>query len=204
MAFSVNKQIILGRVGSEAELRYTQSGKAVTDLSVATSEKWNGNEKTEWHKVTFWSPLAEIVVNNCRKGDRIYIEGRTETEEWTDRDGNTRKTKKVIARDVVLLGREERREATTTSGSGGYSQTGDRSRGNGYGGGYTGGGSAKHVPGAGGYGGDQVPYADDEDIPFRRGGAKAQRHRGTTDRATNREKDDYTRATGDDRDPLRY
>ena len=152
MAFSVNKQIILGRVGNAPELRYTQSGKAVTEVSVATSEKWKGEERTEWHKVTVWEPLAAIVVNNCQKGDRIYIEGRTETEEWTDRDGNQRRTKKVIARDVVLLGREERREKASGGYGGGYGTGSDRSKPNGGYSGYT--------------GGPQKHHEDGDDIPF--------------------------------------
>lgn len=146
MSFSVNKQTILGRIGSVPELRYTQSGKAVTDVSVAASEKYKGVETTEWFKVTVWSPLAEILVNYGQKGDRVYFEGRTETEEYTDRDGNKRKSTKVVAREMVLLGREVKRDQQASAPSGGS--------GGGYGGGYSGGGSAKHT-------GDRATTAQD-------------------------------------------
>lgn len=108
---SVNKAIILGNVGKDVELRYTQSGTAVCTLSVATTRKWKNkdgdrNEETEWHRVTFFDRLAEIVGEYVKKGNPIYVEGRLKTEQY-EKDGVTRYTTMIVAEQLQLLGGRE-------------------------------------------------------------------------------------------------
>ena len=104
----VNKVILVGRLGRDPELRYTASGTAVANFSVATDERWgSGNEvqkKTEWHKVVVWSKLAEICNQYLTKGSLIFIEGRLQTRDWEDKDGNQRRTTEVGASDMKMLG----------------------------------------------------------------------------------------------------
>ena len=104
----VNKVILIGNLGRDPELRYTQSGTPVASLSVATSRRWKGQdgqtqEQTEWHKVVAWQKLAEICNEYLSKGSKVYIEGRLQTRKWTDQNGNDRYTTEVIAQDVQFL-----------------------------------------------------------------------------------------------------
>ncbi len=106
---SVNKVILVGRLGRDPEVRYTPSGAPVANFSLATGETWkdkNGErqERTEWHNIVAWNKLAETCGQYLTKGKLIYIEGKLQTREWTDRDGNKRKTTEVIASDMVMLG----------------------------------------------------------------------------------------------------
>jgi len=106
---SVNKVILLGRLGADPEIRYTQSGQPVGSLRIATSENWNdreGNrqERTEWHNITVWGKQAEICGQYLAKGRQVYIEGRLQSREYTDRDGNNRKAWDVVANQVVFIG----------------------------------------------------------------------------------------------------
>ena len=126
MARGVNKVILLGNVGKDPELRYTQGGTAVCNFSLATTERakiggeWR--DKTEWHNVVAWSRLAETCSNYLSKGSQVYIEGRLQTRKWEDRDGNTRYTTEVVANQMVLLGRPRggpRPEAAPAAGLGG-------------------------------------------------------------------------------------
>jgi single-strand DNA-binding protein len=118
---SVNKVILLGRLGRDPELRYTQSGQPVADFTLATNETWNDREgkrqeRTEWHRVVAWGKLAELCGQYLNKGRQAYIEGRLQTREWNDRDGNKRQTTEIVARDVVFLGgRGEDRSPTSSS-----------------------------------------------------------------------------------------
>ena len=105
---SVNKAILVGRLGADPELRYTTSGTAVADLSVATDSVWTDakgvrQSKTEWHKVVVWKKTAEHCKEYLAKGRQVYVEGRIETEQWQDRDGNKRYTTKIQAYTVVFL-----------------------------------------------------------------------------------------------------
>lgn len=105
---SVNKVILLGRVGQDPQLKYTQGGQAVANFSVATSEKWKSKdgtqqEKTEWHKIVAWGKTAELCAEYVSKGDLIYIEGSLETREW-EKDNQKRQTTEVKARTVQFLG----------------------------------------------------------------------------------------------------
>ena len=112
----VNKVILLGNVGQDPETRYTTNGDQVTTLSLATSEVWkdaNGQqqERTEWHSVTFWRKLAEIVSEYVKKGSKIYIEGRIQYQKY-EKDGVTQYRTQIIADQMQMLGgKEEKQEA---------------------------------------------------------------------------------------------
>lgn len=106
---SVNKVILIGNLGRDPETRYMSNGDAVTNISLATTEIWkdkNGEkqEKTEWHRVTFYRKLAEIAGEYLKKGRPVYVEGRLETRKWTDKNGMERFTTEIIATDMKMLG----------------------------------------------------------------------------------------------------
>jgi len=106
---SVNKVIIVGNLGRDAEIRYTSGGTAVATLSLATTDVWTDKggqrqEKTEWHRVVLWGKTAETLQEYLLKGRQIYVEGRLQTRQWDDRDGNKRYTTETRADRVVLLG----------------------------------------------------------------------------------------------------
>jgi len=107
---SVNKAIIVGHLGKDPELKYTQSGTPVANFSIATNENWvdksgNKQERTEWHRIVVWGKLAEICGEYLSKGKQVYIEGRLRTRSWQDRDGHTRYTTEITASDMVMLGK---------------------------------------------------------------------------------------------------
>jgi single-strand DNA-binding protein len=110
MAKSVNKVILVGRLGRDPELKYTASGVPFCRFSMATDDVWNDKssgerqERTEWHNIVAWDRLAEICNQYLTKGRLVYIEGSLQTREWDDQDGNKRKTTEIRARDMVLLG----------------------------------------------------------------------------------------------------
>jgi single-strand DNA-binding protein len=143
---SVNKVILVGNLGRDAELRYTPGGAAVATLNLATTEIWNDKEgqrqeKTEWHRVILWGKQAETLNQYLQKGKQIYVEGRLQTRQWDDKDGNKRYTTEVRGDRVVLL-----------SGGGG-----------GGGGSRSGGGMRSEMP----HGEpDAVPELSEDDIPF--------------------------------------
>lgn len=106
---SVNKVILIGNLGKDPETRYMSNGEAVTNITLATTDTWkdkNGEkqEKTEWHRVTFYRKLAEIAGEYLKKGRSVYIEGRLETRKWTDKNGVERYTTDIIASDMKMLG----------------------------------------------------------------------------------------------------
>jgi single-strand DNA-binding protein len=106
---SVNKVILVGNLGRDAELRYTPGGAAVAKFSLATTEKWNDKsgsqqERTEWHNIDLWGKQAETLTEYLRKGKQVYIEGRLQTDEYTDKEGIKRKSTRVRCDRVVLLG----------------------------------------------------------------------------------------------------
>jgi single-strand DNA-binding protein len=158
---SVNKVILVGNLGRDAELRYTPGGAAVATLNLATTEVWNDKasgqkqEKTEWHRIVLWGKSAESLNEYLTKGKQIYVEGRLQTRKWQDKDGHDKYTTEIRGDRVVLLG-----------GGGG-------------GGGMGGGGRAQRQPvgvgagaGAGAGGGEHEPMGEpigelsDDDIPF--------------------------------------
>ncbi|HEB49659.1 MAG TPA: single-stranded DNA-binding protein [Desulfobulbus sp.] len=104
----VNKVILIGNLGRDPELRYTQNGTPVASLNLATSRRWKGQdgqmqEQTEWHKVVVWSRLAELCNEYLSKGAKVYVEGRLQTRKWQDQNGNERYTTEVVAQDVQFL-----------------------------------------------------------------------------------------------------
>ncbi|HYD80369.1 MAG TPA: single-stranded DNA-binding protein [Paucimonas sp.] len=107
---SVNKVIIVGNLGRDPETRYMPNGEAVTNIAVATTEKWtdkaSGDKKelTEWHRITFYRKLAEIAGQYLRKGSQVYVEGRLQTRKWTDKEGVERYTTEIIADTMQMLG----------------------------------------------------------------------------------------------------
>ncbi|GJL76157.1 MAG TPA: single-stranded DNA-binding protein [Nitrosomonas sp.] len=106
---SVNKVILIGNLGKDPETRYMSSGDAVTNITLATTEVWKDKsgekqEKTEWHRVTFYRKLAEIAGEYLKKGRSVYIEGKLETRKWTDKNGMDRYTTEIIATDMKMLG----------------------------------------------------------------------------------------------------
>ena len=119
----INRVTLVGHLGRDPELRYTQHGKSVTNLNLATTVEWmdretkQRQEKTEWHRVVLWnnkgSGLADVAERYLKKGDRVYIDGRIEYRTWEDRDGKTRYTTEIIGREMMML-----------SGRGGSSEAG--------------------------------------------------------------------------------
>jgi single-strand DNA-binding protein len=159
---SVNKVILVGRLGRDPETRYTGSGQAVANFSVATDESYkdrNGErqKRTEWHRITAWGKLAEICQQYLKKGTMVYIEGRIQSREWQDKEGQKRTSFDIVANTMKML--SSRADAAVAAGAGG-----------------TGGGASRgddldqSAPPeenyAGGGGQAAGPEISDEDIPF--------------------------------------
>ena len=105
---SLNKVILIGYLGKDPEVKYSQGGAPVATFSMATSESWNKDgqrqERTEWHNIVAWNKLADICKQYLSKGRQVYIEGRIQSREYTDRDGNKRRVTEIIASHMVMLG----------------------------------------------------------------------------------------------------
>ena len=107
---SVNKAIIVGNLGKDPEVRYTASGEAIANLTVATSESWKDKatgekkESTEWHRISFFGKLAEICGQWLKKGSQVYVEGSIRTRKWTDKDGQERYTTEIRGDEMKMLG----------------------------------------------------------------------------------------------------
>ena len=171
---SLNKAMIIGRLGKDPEVRYTQGGQAVASFSVATDHKWTNKtgekqEKTEWHRVKAWGKLAELAGEYLSKGRQVYVEGRIETSEYTDKDGVKKYSTEINAQEIQFL----------DSGKGGGAEGGGSSRGEGGAsrGGFSKGGSSSGGSGSGsskgggeeGGGGSSRGSSEpppDDDIPF--------------------------------------
>jgi single-strand DNA-binding protein len=122
---SVNRVILVGNLGRDAEVRHTAGGQAVATLNLATTENWKDKEgqrqeKTEWHRVVVWGKTAEALGQYLTKGKQIAIEGRIETRQWDDKDGNKRYTTEIKADRVTLLG--------SSGGAGGGGRSGGPDR----------------------------------------------------------------------------
>ncbi len=127
MAYAINKVILIGNLGQDPEMRYTGNGTPVCNMRLATTERYkdaNGEmvERTEWHSIVTWSRLAEICSEYLRKGSKVYFEGQLQTRSWEDRDGNTRYTTEIRAREMMML------DSRGESGSGGGSSGGGDNR----------------------------------------------------------------------------
>lgn len=119
---SVNKAILIGRLGKDPELRYTQSGKAVATFSLATSERWTGQdgqkqESTTWHNIVVWGRQAEVVKEYMKKGSQIYIEGRISNRSYDDKEGNKKYISEIVAQNFTFLDSK----GTGSGGGGGMS-----------------------------------------------------------------------------------
>ena len=106
---SVNMVVLVGNLGKDPEVRFTQTGKAVANFSIATSEKWKGQdgqnqEKTEWHNIVVWGNQAEACGRYLSKGRQVFVQGRLQTRKWTDQNGQDRYTTEVVAQRVQFLG----------------------------------------------------------------------------------------------------
>lgn len=110
MARGINKVILVGNLGADPDTRYMPSGKAVTNIRIATSESWKDKqtgdqqERTEWHGIVLYDKLGEIAAEYLRKGSQVYIEGSLRTRKWQDKEGKDRFTTEIIARDMQMLG----------------------------------------------------------------------------------------------------
>lgn len=106
---TINKAILIGNLGADPEIKFTQGGQPVANFNVATSESWtdkNGqrHESTEWHRIVVWGKQAEIAHQYLTKGRQVYVEGKIKTRQWTDKDGQTRYTTEIVADTVRFLG----------------------------------------------------------------------------------------------------
>ncbi len=130
---SLNKVMLIGNLGADPEVRSTGSGQSVATMRMATTEHWTDKtgqkaEKTEWHRVIAWGKQAELCKEYLTKGRQIYVDGKLQTREWTDKDGNKRWTTEVVATRVLFLGSAAGRTAATrteASASEGASTFGD-------------------------------------------------------------------------------
>ncbi|MDR1313224.1 MAG: single-stranded DNA-binding protein [Deltaproteobacteria bacterium] len=100
----VNKAILLGRLGRDPELRFTSSGKSMATFSLATSERWGDEEKTEWHRIVMYDRLAETANTYLRKGDQVYLEGKIQTRAWNDKAGAKHSRTEIVAGFMQMLG----------------------------------------------------------------------------------------------------
>lgn len=129
---SINKVIVIGNLGKDPEVRYSPSGSAICNLTIATSRQWKDKtsgekqEETEWHRVVFFDRLAEVAGEYLRKGRPVYIEGRLKTRKWTDKDGVEKYTTEIVAESMQLLGG---RESTGGGDEGGSGYSRERSSG---------------------------------------------------------------------------
>ncbi|WP_299863238.1 single-stranded DNA-binding protein [uncultured Hoeflea sp.] len=175
MAGSVNKVILIGNLGADPEIRRTQDGRPIANLSVATSESWRDKntgerrEKTEWHRVVIFNEgLCKIAENYLKKGSKVYLEGQLQTRKWQDQSGQDKYSTEVVLQGfngnlTMLDGRNE------GGGGGGGRDFGGSSGGGQQGGGGFGGGSGGGQQGGGGFGGGSGGGGSrdlDDDIPF--------------------------------------
>jgi len=110
MARGINKVILVGNLGADPDTRYMPSGKAVTNIRIATSDSWKDKttgdqqERTEWHTIVLFDKLGEIAAEYLRKGSQVYIEGALRTRKWQDKEGKDRYSTEIVARDMQMLG----------------------------------------------------------------------------------------------------
>jgi single-strand DNA-binding protein len=116
----INRAFLIGNLGADPETRSMPSGDMVTTFNIATSERWTNKmgekeERTEWHRIVTFGKLAEICSDYLSKGKQVYIEGRIQTRQWDDRDGNRRYTTEIIAGQMVMLGKRDPGDVTRSS-----------------------------------------------------------------------------------------
>ncbi len=108
MTRGLNKVLLIGRIGRDPEMRYTPSGKPVTTFSIATSRSWNASNgdkhtETDWFNIVAWGNLAEICKQHLSKNRLVYIEGRLQTRQWEDADGNKKTSTEIVANEMIML-----------------------------------------------------------------------------------------------------
>ncbi|MFD0917915.1 single-stranded DNA-binding protein [Pseudahrensia aquimaris] len=169
MAGSVNKVILVGNLGADPEIRRTQDGKAIANMSVATSESWRDKntgerrEKTEWHRVVcFNDGLNKVIEQYVKKGTTVYLEGNLQTRKWQDQNGNDKYTTEVVLQPytgvLTMLGGRNQGGDQMSGGYGGGGQLDGPPAGGGYGGGQGGGGNQGGGFGGGGEIDDEIPF----------------------------------------------
>ena len=127
-ARGINKVILVGNLGNDPEVRYSQAGAAITNISVATSETWKDKqtgqpqERTEWHRVVFFNRLAEIAAEYLRKGSKVYVEGSLRTRKWQDKEGQDRYTTEIVGNEMQML------DSRGASQGGGYAGVDDQAQ----------------------------------------------------------------------------
>ncbi len=109
MSRSLNKVLLIGRLGRDPEMRYTPSGRPVTTFSMATTRSWTNHDgerrtETEWFNIVAWGNLAEICKQYLQKGQQVYVEGRLQTRHWEDNEGNKRTSTEIVAQEMIMLG----------------------------------------------------------------------------------------------------
>jgi single-strand DNA-binding protein len=154
---SVNKVILVGRLGRDPETRYTSGGQAVANFSVATDESYkdrNGErqKRTEWHKIVVWGKQAEIAQQYLKKGSLVFIEGRIQSREWQDKEGQKRTSFEIVASNFRMLGGRSEGMAAGAGAAAGATRSEDSDQGGG------------HADDS--FGGASGPEINDEDIPF--------------------------------------
>lgn len=172
MSGGLNKVMIIGNLGKDPEMKYTQQGTPITSFSVAVSRTWKGpdgssQEETEWFRVVAWERLAEQCNEFLRKGRKVFIEGRLKTREWTGQDGQKRFTTEVVATSMILLDPKQGGDYSG-GGGGGYREERQAPARQGAGSGAAAGGAGGAGGAAGGFGHsyDDDADLDVDDIPF--------------------------------------
>ena len=177
---SVNKVILVGNLGADPEVRYLPSGDAVANIRLATTDRYKDKqsgefkEMTEWHRISFFGRLAEIVSEYLKKGSAVYIEGRIRTRKYQAQDGTDRYSTEIVAEQMQMLGGRGGAGGAGGGDDGGYSRGESMERGGGGGGRMSGGGGGGGRASGGGGGGQSRPSAPagggfdemDDDIPF--------------------------------------
>jgi single-strand DNA-binding protein len=149
---SINKVILIGNLGNDPEVRFTQQGTCVATLSIATSERWKGKtgemeERTEWHRVVLWNRLAELARDYLAKGRSVYIEGKLQTRKWEDNQGQTKYTTEVVGQTMQFIGSK----SDSTGSGGGYNQSPS---------------SGSKASNQSSNNDEPPPFGEDDDIPF--------------------------------------
>lgn len=110
MARGINKVILVGNLGNDPDVKYTADGRAIANISLATTERWKDRntgeqqDRTEWHRIVFFNRLAEIVSEYLKKGSQVYVEGKLQTRKWQDQSGQDRYTTEIVANEMQMLG----------------------------------------------------------------------------------------------------
>ena len=163
-ARGINKVILVGNLGNDPEIRYSQGGAAITNISIATSETWKDKqtgqpqERTEWHRVVFFNRLAEIAGEYLRKGSKVYVEGSLRTRKWQDKEGQDRYSTEIVANEMQMLDSRGAGQGGGTSSNDDYAQSAPRAAAP------RAGGAPEQSVGSGAPAGDYGNF--DDDIPF--------------------------------------